>query len=380
MIRTSQAAFRRMAAAEQVFIAYIAGHALGGGLEIALACDLRYASEGRYKLGTPEVTLGLLPGNGGTQRLTRLIGPSRAMDLLLTGRTFGPDEALQWGLVTELCDEAACASGPSGSPRGPALAVAAIKRCVHEGGQLPLDEGLALEAELMEQLFRSKDATEGLTAFVEKRAPEFVGRMTTATGHRLDDHRTRAPGELVGEVAAAGPGGGRRRGARRARGAAARGAGSATRTAARSCTRARRPSRRTSTSSCPILVAEQGKTIREAKIELHKAADTLEHYAGHAEGGPRRLRPRARRRRRRPRAAPPARRGGGDRAVELPDDAAVQQARAGAAVRQHRRRQARRLDAADDAAPRRDPRARPGCPRACSPCSRARAPRRARRS
>jgi enoyl-CoA hydratase/carnithine racemase len=175
MIRASQAAFRRMAAAEQVFIAYIAGHALGGGLEIALACDLRYASEGRYKLGTPEVTLGLLPGNGGTQRLTRLIGASRALDLLLTGRTFGPEEALQWGLVAELCDEAGLNERAERLAAGPALAVAAIKRCVHEGGQLPLDDGLALEAELMESLFRSKDATEGLTAFVEKRKPEFVG-------------------------------------------------------------------------------------------------------------------------------------------------------------------------------------------------------------
>jgi enoyl-CoA hydratase/carnithine racemase len=175
MIRTSQAAFRRMAAAKSVFIAHIAGHALGGGLEIALACDLRYASEGRYKLGTPEVTLGLLPGNGGTQRLTRLIGASRAMDLLLTGRTFGPEEALQWGLVAELCDEAGLRERAERLAAGPALAVAAIKRCVHEGGQLPLDDGLALEAELMESLFRSKDATEGVTAFVEKRAPEFVG-------------------------------------------------------------------------------------------------------------------------------------------------------------------------------------------------------------
>jgi enoyl-CoA hydratase/carnithine racemase len=175
MIRTSQAAFRRMAAAEQVFIAHIAGHALGGGLEIALACDIRLASAGRYKLGTPEVTLGLLPGNGGTQRLTRLIGASRAMELLLTGRTFGPDEALQSGLVSAMCDEAEVLEYAERLARGPALAIAAIKRCVHEGGQLPLDDGLALEGQLIERLFRSRDATEGMTAFVEKRMPEFVG-------------------------------------------------------------------------------------------------------------------------------------------------------------------------------------------------------------
>ena len=175
MIRTSQAAFGRMAAAEQVFIAYIAGHALGGGLEIALACDIRLANEGDYKLGTPEVTLGLLPGNGGTQRLTRLIGPSRAMDLLLTGRTFGPEEALEWGLVAELCDEAGLAERAERLAAGPALAVAAIKRCVHEGGEMTLEEGLGLEAALVEDLFASQDAAEGLRAFVEKRRPEFVG-------------------------------------------------------------------------------------------------------------------------------------------------------------------------------------------------------------
>ena len=175
MIRTSQAAFKRMAAAEQVFIAYLNGHALGGGLEIALACDIRLAAPGGYKLGTPEVALGLLPGNGGTQRLTRLLGPSRAMDLLLTGRTFSPDDALQWGLVSSLVDEAAAREYAERLAVGPQLAIAAIKRCVHEGGQLPLDDGLALEAELVEQLFRSQDANEGLTAFVEKRNPEFVG-------------------------------------------------------------------------------------------------------------------------------------------------------------------------------------------------------------
>jgi enoyl-CoA hydratase/carnithine racemase len=175
MIRASQAAFGRIAAAEQVFIAHIAGHALGGGLEIALACDIRLAAPGGYKLGTPEVTLGLLPGNGGTQRLPRLIGPSRALELLITGRTFGPDEALQWGLVAALMEEDAAREYAERLAGGPKLAMAAIKRCVHEGGQLPLGDGLALEQELVEQLFRSRDATEGMTAFTEKRKPEFVG-------------------------------------------------------------------------------------------------------------------------------------------------------------------------------------------------------------
>ena len=174
MIRTSQAVFGRMAAAEQLFIAHIAGHALGGGLEIALACDIRLAAPGGYKLGTPEVTLGLLPGNGGTQRLPRLIGPSRALELLITGRTFGPDEAAQWGLVAALMEEDAAREYAERLAGGPRLAIAAIKRCVHEGGQLPLDDGLALEQELIEQLFRSDDAAEGLRAFTEKRKPEFA--------------------------------------------------------------------------------------------------------------------------------------------------------------------------------------------------------------
>jgi enoyl-CoA hydratase/carnithine racemase len=97
------------------------------------------------------------------------------MDLLLTGQTFGPDEALHWGLVTALVDEDGAREYAERLAVGPQLAIAAIKRCVHEGGQLSLDDGLALEAELVERLFRSQDATEGLTAFVEKRNPEFVG-------------------------------------------------------------------------------------------------------------------------------------------------------------------------------------------------------------
>ncbi len=179
MIRVSQGAFARMAAAPQVFIAHINGHAMGGGLELALACDLRYANEGKYRMGTPEVTLGLLPGNGGTQRLPRLIGPARALDLLITGRAITPDEALAIGLVSALyTPREAPAKVREQAQRfasGAPLALAAIKRCVHEGGQLPLDEGLALEADLVEKLFASSDASEGLNAFVGKRVPEFVG-------------------------------------------------------------------------------------------------------------------------------------------------------------------------------------------------------------
>jgi enoyl-CoA hydratase/carnithine racemase len=180
MIRVSQSAFRRMAAAAELFIAYVAGHALGGGLEIALACDIRLASTGSFRLGTPEVTLGLLPGNGGTQRLTRLIGRSRAMELLVTGRAYGVDEAVAMGLVAAAFDaseaEAEVREYAERLASGASLAIAAIKRCVHEGAEMSLDDGLALEASLMEQLFRSDDAAEGLEAFVDKRTPEFVGQ------------------------------------------------------------------------------------------------------------------------------------------------------------------------------------------------------------
>lgn len=176
MIRLAHEALASIARSPKLFVAWIAGHALGGGLEMALACDLRYAAEGSYRLGTPEVTLGLLPGNGGTQRLPRIIGAGPALELLLTGRQIGPEEAHRLGIVSALfaggeeLDEhvARLAAGPP-------LAVAEIKRAVYEGLQRDLDGGLELERELIEKLFRSKDATEGLTAFSEKRAPEFSG-------------------------------------------------------------------------------------------------------------------------------------------------------------------------------------------------------------
>ena len=179
MVRTSHAAFDRIAAAPAVFIAHIAGHAMGGGLEIALACDLRYASEGSYRLGTPEVALGLLPGNGGTQRIARMLGLARGLDFLLTGRTVTVEEALELGLLSAVipADEAAAKVRDTAErfASGPRLAQANIKRCVHEGLQLPLSEGLALERALVEELFDTHDAREGLTAFAEKRKPTFTG-------------------------------------------------------------------------------------------------------------------------------------------------------------------------------------------------------------
>jgi enoyl-CoA hydratase/carnithine racemase len=176
MIRVAHESLGRIAESDKLFVAFIAGHALGGGLEIALACDLRYGLEARYRLGTPEVTLGLLPGNGGTQRLPRLIGLGPALDLLLTGRQLEPAEAQGLGILTGLFSrDDDFWSHAERLAAGPPLAVANIKKAAFKGSQLSLADGLALERELIEDLFRSRDAREGLEAFTEKRAPAFTG-------------------------------------------------------------------------------------------------------------------------------------------------------------------------------------------------------------
>jgi enoyl-CoA hydratase/carnithine racemase len=176
MIRLAHEALASIARSPKLFVACIAGHALGGGLEIALACDVRYAIAGRYRLGTPEVTLGLLPGNGGTQRLPRLIGIGPALELLTTGRQLAPEEADALGLVSRVfADQLAFDHHVDGLRGLPPLALANIKRAVYEGVEQPMADGLALERDLIEELFRSQDAREGLTAFSEKRTPEFVG-------------------------------------------------------------------------------------------------------------------------------------------------------------------------------------------------------------
>jgi enoyl-CoA hydratase/carnithine racemase len=176
MIRLAHEALAAIARSPKLFVAFVAGHALGGGLEIALACDVRYAAAGRFKLGTPEVTLGLLPGNGGTQRLPRLVGAGPALELLTTGRQLAPEDALRLGLVSEVFEDAAAfAAHVERLAKLPPLALANIKRAVFEGMDASLEDGLALERELIEELFRSRDANEGLTAFSEKRDPQFVG-------------------------------------------------------------------------------------------------------------------------------------------------------------------------------------------------------------
>jgi enoyl-CoA hydratase/carnithine racemase len=162
------------------FIAAISGHALGGGLELTLACDLRFAAEGDYRLGLPEVTLGILPGNGGTQRLQRLVGRTRALDMMLTGSPVGPQRALELGLVdrlvpaNQLIEEAVGYVAKLGT--GARLAVGNIKVATRLGADLPLEGALALEREAVLRLFMSEDAAEGLAAFTDKRPPVWKGR------------------------------------------------------------------------------------------------------------------------------------------------------------------------------------------------------------
>lgn len=169
----------------KLVIAALGGHCVGGGLEIALACDLRIARKNSGKCGLPEVALGVLPGTGGTQRLVRVVGKSKAIELMATGRLFAYEEALALGLVTDVREAATddafvsdvlayarsfCAPGKA------SMSVGLIKRAVQTGAEIPLESGLALERELQARLFSSEDAREGIAAFVGKREAQFRGR------------------------------------------------------------------------------------------------------------------------------------------------------------------------------------------------------------
>lgn len=172
--------FRKMENTPFVFIAAITGHCLGGGLELALACDLRFASEGSYQIGLPETNLGLFPGSGGTQRLPRLVGLSKGMDMILSATTLTPAQAKEAGLVDRLFpDAAACREGAIEYAKkiaaGPSVALGHAKLAVTQGYGAPLDLGLAIEREAISRVFVSADANEGIKAFGEKRKPDFKG-------------------------------------------------------------------------------------------------------------------------------------------------------------------------------------------------------------
>jgi enoyl-CoA hydratase len=166
-------------------LAALGGHAVGGGLEVALACDLRIGRAGVGRLGLPEVKLGVLPGTGGTQRLCRILGKSRSIKMMIEGGLLTQDEALEAGLVDmvyEADDEASFLAQVLEyarqfcPPNKPSAVVGHIKRAVQSGIDLPLESGLVLERELQAKLFLGEDAAEGIGAFLDKRPPTFGGR------------------------------------------------------------------------------------------------------------------------------------------------------------------------------------------------------------
>jgi enoyl-CoA hydratase/carnithine racemase len=174
-------AFRKMENTPLVFIAAIAGHCLGGGLELALACDVRFAAEGNYQIGLPEVNLGLFPGSGGTQRLPRLVGLSRGLDLIANATTMKPAEAKEVGIVDRLFpDAASCRAGAleyaAKLAAGPGVAIGHAKLAITQGYGSPMDLGLAIEREAIGRVFVSEDADEGIKAFTEKSKPYFKSK------------------------------------------------------------------------------------------------------------------------------------------------------------------------------------------------------------
>src|SRR3954471_6008830 len=176
----------RLEQTPKLVIAALNGHTVGGGLEIAMAADIRIALEGAGKVGLPEVTLGVLPGTGGTQRLSRLVGKTKSIELMVEGGLFDFEEALRLGVVNYVWPaeqdgkkwwdrvmEYAWSFCP---PNKASRAVGRIKRSVQSGWEVPFESALAIERELQQQLFQSDDAKEGLAAYNQKRKPQFAGK------------------------------------------------------------------------------------------------------------------------------------------------------------------------------------------------------------
>jgi enoyl-CoA hydratase len=175
----------RLEQTPKLVIAAINGHCVGGGLEVAMAADIRVARRGAGKLGLPEVSLGVLPGTGGTQRLARIVGKSKAIELMATGDLFDFEKGESLGLVNRIIDAADGAdfmkqamdyARQFTTPNKASRAVGRIKRAVQTGAEIPFESALALERELQQLLFQSEDAKEGLEAYVSKRKAEFKGK------------------------------------------------------------------------------------------------------------------------------------------------------------------------------------------------------------
>lgn len=169
----------------KLVIAALNGHTVGGGLEIAMAADIRIARKGAGKVGLPEVNLGVLAGTGGTQRISRLINKSKAIELMVTGEVFGFETAQELGLVNqiwetantqEFLDKIQTYAEQFCPPNKASKAVGRIKRAVQSGLEVPFESGLAIERELQQLLFQGEDAKEGITSYVEKRKAQFTGK------------------------------------------------------------------------------------------------------------------------------------------------------------------------------------------------------------
>jgi enoyl-CoA hydratase len=175
----------RLEQTPKLVIAAINGHCVGGGLEVAMAADLRIARKGAGKMGLPEVSLGVLPGTGGTQRLVRMVGKSKAIELMASGELFDFERGHQLGIINDIyeaenaetfLEKVLGYAREFTAPNRAAYAVGRIKRSVQTGAEIPFESALALERELQQQLFQSEDAKEGIDAYVNKRKPQFKGR------------------------------------------------------------------------------------------------------------------------------------------------------------------------------------------------------------
>ena len=174
----------RLEQTPKLVIAALNGHAVGGGLEIAMAADIRIARKDSGQVGLPEVSLGVLAGTGGTARLSRLVGKAKAMEIMVTGRKFSFEEAREMSLIHDIWDgsledfkqDMVDYAGQFTLPMAASKAIGNIKRSVQSGMEIPLEYHLALERELQSDLFQSSDAKEGIAAYVEKKTPRFEGK------------------------------------------------------------------------------------------------------------------------------------------------------------------------------------------------------------